>query len=71
MHLKCPTCGTRSIEEFKYGEIPTVPDEIVDADARDIDRGWMRTNPEGNTTERWYHEFGCRRWFTITRDTRL
>jgi heterotetrameric sarcosine oxidase delta subunit len=29
----------------------------------------MRTNPFGPTIERWFHEFGCRRWFTVERDT--
>ena len=39
------------------------PDEL------DLDRGFMRTNPEGQTLERWFHEFGCRRWFNVRRDT--
>lgn len=68
--LDCPTCGHRGMEEFRYGEIPVVPDEIVDLDARDVDRVWMRANPEGRVVERWYHEAGCRRWLTHTRDTR-
>ncbi len=68
--LRCPNCGQRGIEEYRYGEIPRVPDEIRDPDARDVDMAWMRNNPEGETTERWYHEGGCRRWMTLTRDTR-
>jgi sarcosine oxidase, subunit delta len=58
------------VEEFRYGEIPTVPETLTDPDARDLDRGFMRSNPEGETVERWFHEFGCRRWFTVRRDTR-
>lgn len=58
------------MEEFIYGEIPTTPDEIADADARDLDRAFMRANPEGPQTERWFHAFGCRRWMTVHRDTR-
>lgn len=57
------------MEEFRYGEIPTVPSSITDPDTVDLDRGFMRTNPEGAVTERWFHDYGCRRWFTIRRDT--
>lgn len=56
--------------EFRYGDVPTVPDEITDAAARDLDRAFMRTNTEGIVTERWFHEAGCRRWMTVRRDTR-
>ncbi|MGQ0849125.1 MAG: sarcosine oxidase subunit delta [Actinomycetota bacterium] len=71
LFLICPHCGRRPVDEFRYGEIPIVPDWITDPAARDLDRGFMRTNPEGQNTERWFHEYGCRRWFTVTRDTRL
>lgn len=70
LHITCPHCGSRSVEEFIYGEIPEVPDAITEPDARDVDRGFMRTNPEGVQTERWFHLFGCRRWLTLQRDTR-
>lgn len=70
LQLPCPNCGRRPVEEFRYGEIPSVPEEITDPEARDLDLGFMRTNPEGPVTERWFHEFGCRRWMTIRRDTR-
>jgi heterotetrameric sarcosine oxidase delta subunit len=58
------------VEEFIYGEIPTVPEALTDADAIDLDRAFMRTNPEGVQIERWFHVFGCRRWLTLQRDTR-
>lgn len=70
IHIPCPNCGSRPIQEFVYGEIPVVPNEIVDADARDVDRAFMRNNPEGPATERWFHVYGCRRWLTLRRDTR-
>jgi heterotetrameric sarcosine oxidase delta subunit len=47
-----------------------VPDTLTDPDARDLDRAFMRANPEGVQTERWFHLFGCRRWLTLRRDTR-
>ena len=70
IQISCPTCGRRPIEEFVYGEIPVVPESIVDADARDLDRAFMRANPEGPQVERWFHLYGCRRWLTVQRDTR-
>lgn len=70
IQLPCPHCGPRPIQEFVHGEIPTVPDHITDPAARDLDRAFMRTNLEGENRERWFHTYGCRRWFTIQRDTR-
>lgn len=58
------------MEEFIYGEIPATPDTVTDPDARDVDRAFMHTNMEGPVTERWFHTAGCRRWFTVQRDTR-
>jgi len=70
LRLVCPHCGERSVVEFRYGEIPTVPEEMTDPAARDLDRAFMRTNTEGVVTERWFHEAGCRRWMTVRRDSR-
>ena len=70
LHLSCPHCGRRPLQEFVYGEIPVVPDHITDPDARDLDRAFMRANPEGENLERWFHTYGCRRWITVRRDTR-
>ncbi len=70
IRIVCPHCGLRPIQEFIYGEIPVVPETITDADARDLDRSFMRANPEGVQTERWFHTYGCRRWLTLKRDTR-
>ncbi len=70
LEIECPHCGPRPLEEFLHGEIPAVPDALTDPDARDLDRAFMRANPEGANTERWFHAFGCRRWLTLTRDTR-
>lgn len=70
IYINCPNCGPRPVEEFTYGEVPTIPGTIVDPEMRDIDRGFMHTNPEGPQTERWFHAFGCRRWCTVRRDTR-
>jgi sarcosine oxidase subunit delta len=70
IQIDCPYCGRRPIEEFAHGELPNVPDSITEPDARDLDRAFMVSNPEGPVVERWFHSFGCRRWLTVTRDTR-
>ena len=70
LRIPCPHCGIRAVEEFVHGEIPETPDTITNADARDVDRAFMHSNVEGIITERWFHALGCRRWLTITRDTR-
>jgi len=70
LRITCPNCGPRAIEEFLYGEIPEVPESLTDLDARDLDRAFMRKNPEGPAVERWFHAAGCRRWLTTRRDTR-
>jgi heterotetrameric sarcosine oxidase delta subunit len=70
IRIDCPNCGHRPIEEFVYGEVPSVPDTITDRDARNLDRSFMLANPEGATSERWFHAYGCRRWLNVRRDTR-
>jgi heterotetrameric sarcosine oxidase delta subunit len=70
LRIRCPHCGVRAVEEFIYGEIPATPEALTEADARDVDRAFMHTNAEGIVTERWFHSAGCRRWMTVTRDSR-
>ena len=68
--IPCPTCGARPVEEYRFGgELPSVPERIVDADDRDVDYVWFYDNPDGLATERWFHIAGCRRWLTVRRDT--
>lgn len=68
LQIPCFFCGRRSVEEFGYGEIPEVPASIMDPDARDVDRVFMKSNRNGPTPEAWFHAFGCRRWSYLTRD---
>ncbi len=68
LEIPCSFCGLRSVEEFLYGEVADVPDEITDAAARDLDRVYMKSNPAGPAREAWFHVFGCRRWTYLTRD---
>ena len=69
LQIPCPHCGPRPVHEFLYVEVAEVPESITDADARDLDRAFMRNNPAGLTSERWFHVAGCRRWLTVRRDT--
>jgi heterotetrameric sarcosine oxidase delta subunit len=70
LKIPCPHCGERPIEEFMYGEIPNVPETLTDPDERDIDRGFMLSNLEGETVEAWFHTYGCRRWLKLKRNTK-
>ena len=38
-------------------------------DAAWSDYLFFHDNPKGTNFERWHHEFGCRRWFNMVRDT--
>ena len=72
MLIPCPWCGQREEFEFRYGgpvplAYPQDPEAVDDATwARYV---YFRPNPKGPLTERWVHFAGCRRWFTIERDT--
>lgn len=70
IRIDCPHCGSRSVEEWVFGEVFDVPETITDPDARDIDRGFFHNNPEGPVDEAWFHLYGCRRWVRVSRDTR-
>lgn len=69
IRIPCEHCGERPVEEFVYGEVAVVPDEIEGEDARAFDFAFMRNNPEGVQREAWFHSYGCRRWTYIERDT--
>jgi len=70
--VTCPNCGQRPVEEFRFGgEIPSPPSDLTDSVERDFDQVWMFNNVAGVQTERWYHDAGCHRWLTATRDTSI
>ncbi len=70
--VTCPNCGPRPVEEFRFGgEIPQPPASVTDVLDRDFDQVWMFTNAAGVQTERWFHDAGCHRWLTATRDTSI
>ena len=70
--IECPWCGQRPEPEFGYGGQAHVA-HPADPPALD-DEQWaqylfFRANPKGPFAERWVHSAGCRRWFTVVRDT--
>jgi sarcosine oxidase subunit delta len=67
LQIPCPHCGFRDFTEFSFGgEVR----ELESPDpARDFERVFLHDNAPGPQRERWFHAYGCRRWFTITRDT--
>jgi heterotetrameric sarcosine oxidase delta subunit len=70
--IPCPFCGPRDESEFKYGAESGVA--MPAGPAAQDDAAWgewvfVRSNPKGPLDERWYHSHGCRRWFTLRRDT--
>jgi sarcosine oxidase, subunit delta len=70
--ITCPFCGPREESEFAYGgeagiARPNAPDSMSDEDWAGY--LFMRRNPRGVLDEMWCHSAGCRKWFTIRRDT--
>jgi len=72
MLIPCPWCGPRPDAEFSAGgeahiTRPARPEAASDAEWGDY--LYFRANVKGRQHERWYHAFGCRRWFNVERDT--
>ena len=68
--VPCPHCGPRNASEFRSrGEVRPRPDgpEIEPAEWRRY--LYVRRNPVGWTTETWFHQAGCRRFFVVERHT--
>ena len=69
--ITCPNCGARPVEEYRFGGEAILRSPGEETQDGLVDRTWMLTNAEGAARERWFHEAGCRRWLTMTRDTRI
>ena len=70
--IDCPWCGQRDETEFAYGGEAgrTRPvDPMALSDEAWADFLFARDNPKGALRERWNHAAGCRRWFTVARNT--
>ena len=65
--IRCPNCGERDSDEFRYGgESRDCPADLSD-DAVWADYVFGRNNHPGETSEWWFHRLGCRRWFVAER----
>jgi sarcosine oxidase, subunit delta len=69
--IPCPWCGRRADFEFTTGGEAHIerPDPGAVSDARWGEYLYVRANVKGVQRERWYHAYGCRRWFNVVRDT--
>jgi heterotetrameric sarcosine oxidase delta subunit len=70
IQLRCPWCGLRNAGEFHYGgNVRPRPDPAETTQREWRDYLYFPGNPHGQTVETWYHRMGCRRFFTVERDT--
>ena len=71
MRITCPFCGARDAAEYAYlGDASVTRPQPDAGDAAFHGYVYTRDNPAGPLRELWYHAAGCRRWLTVTRDTR-
>ena len=70
--ISCPWCGCREETEFKHGgeaHIQRPENPATLSDAAWAEYLFMETNTKGIYLERWAHQYGCRRWFNVARNT--
>lgn len=72
LRIPCPYCGTRDQAEFRFGgensrSRPNAPEQVSDSEWADY--LFYRDNRKGVHRERWVHDYGCRQWFELLRDT--
>ena len=70
IQIRCPWCGLRGAEEFRYsGDVRARPDPVSVTPEAWRAYLYFPANPSGPVVETWYHRMGCRRYFTVERDT--
>ena len=72
LRIPCPFCGIRDQDEFRFGgesrpRRPENPDQLSDEEWAEY--LFYRDNVKGCHEELWVHSYGCRQWFSVTRDT--
>ncbi len=73
MRLECPFCSERDSSEFIYrgdADFRRPDPDAPDAQRLFYEAVYLRDNPAGPHDELWYHNFGCRQWLRVTRNTR-
>lgn len=71
LYIPCPYCGKRDEVEFICGGEDIARPQDLDnlTDAEWADYLFSRRNIRGEHKELWYHSSGCRKWFSLVRDT--
>ncbi len=70
IQIRCPWCGLRGAAEFRcLGDVRTRPDPATVTPAQWREYLYFPANPAGPVVETWYHRMGCRRHFTVERET--
>jgi heterotetrameric sarcosine oxidase delta subunit len=70
--IPCPFCGPRNDVEFTPGGEAHIVRPADPQGASDREWGeylYFRKNVKGMQLERWFHAYGCRRWFNVARDS--
>ena len=71
LRIACPYCGERDQVEFAYGG--DASEEFPELTNSDVGRWtefvFVRENPRGAHGEYWHHQYGCRQWLRVERDT--
>ena len=71
LRIACPYCGERDQVEFAYGG--DASEEFPELTNSDVGRWtefvFVRENPRGVHGEYWHHQYGCRQWLRVVRDT--
>ena len=71
MRICCPICGERDLREFHYeGSSKLIDRPEMGAGLVEFhDYLHLRDNPAGINEELWSHEYGCRGWLLVQRNT--
>jgi sarcosine oxidase, subunit delta len=67
--IRCPHCGERPSPEFGFGGAFGGAGEAAMLDTLSEEL-YFSDNLAGVQAERWFHRYGCERWFAARRDTR-
>ncbi len=68
--VPCPHCGPRNAADLRYvGEARRRPDPNTAGPDEWRDYLYLEDNPAGWLRETWYCRAGCRRYFTLERNT--
>lgn len=70
IRVPCPWCGPRNVTEFSHhGEHASRPEPTAATPEEWRRYLYFRKNSNGWVDESWYHSAGCRRFFSIRRNT--